>query len=235
LVRREEYVAHAQSGKDSDEAPSDGPVARSQGLSVQLVVPDKAKVPGDSAPVRLFVGRSRLTASFELRVLPKLYPVAFRVAELTNQAPWPLLPGRVDAFRSSGLVGRYELERVAQGAAFQVTFGVEDSVRVKRQVLDELKRDQGLFNDKKRFTYSYRFELANYGKAAVDLALADHLPVSEMSDISVTVSEKSTPGYALNPQDGIAKWKVSLKPGEKKSVDFSFRVDVPSSYDMGGL
>jgi uncharacterized protein (TIGR02231 family) len=237
LVRREEYVEHAQASAESPPEPQaqTTPRVRAQGLSVQLVVPEKSRVPGDSSPVRLFVGKSHLKASFELRATPKLFPVAFRVAELTNQAPWPLLPGRIDAFRSTGLVGRYPLERVAQGGVFTITFGVEDSVRVKRSVVEELKRDTGLFNDKKRFTYAYHFELANYGKTPLDVALSDHLPVSEMNDIAVSISEKTTAGYSVNPQDGIAKWKVSLKAGEKKSVDFAFRVDVPTSYDMGGL
>ena len=167
--------------------------------------------------------------------MPKVVPVAFRVAELTNQAAWPLLAGRVDAFRSTGLVGRYALERVPQGGAFNLTFGVEEAVRVKRTIIEELKRDTGLFNGNKRFTYVYSFEVANYGKTAIEVALAEHLPVSEMNDILVSVSEKTTAGYQLDPKDGIAKWKVQLKAGEKKKVDFGFRVDVPTSYDTGGL
>ncbi len=234
LVRRDEYVEHAVADGTTPTSQS-APTARDQGLSVQLAIPEKALVPGDSTAVRLFVGKTRLKAAFEVRALPKRFPVAFRVAELSNQAPWPLLPGRLDAFRTTGLISRYELERVAQGARFTLTFGVDESVRVKRTVLEELKRDTGLFNDKKRFTYAYRFELANYGKAPVEVGLSDHLPVSELTDISVSVSDKTTPGYTVDPADGIAKWKVSLKPGDKRVVDFAFRVDVPTSYDLGGL
>jgi uncharacterized protein (TIGR02231 family) len=236
LVRRDEFVERAETGRGGETANTGGQtVAKSQGLSVQLVVPEKSKVPGDNAPVRLFVGKTRMKASFELRTMPKVVPVAFRVAELTNTAAWPLLAGRVDAFRSTGLVGRYELERVPQGGAFTLTFGVEDGVRVKRTIVDELKRDTGLFNGNKRFTYAYSFELANFSKVAIDVSLAEHLPVSEMNDIIVAVGEKTTTGYQLDPKDGIAKWKVALKAGEKKKVDFAFRVDVPSSYDTGGL
>jgi uncharacterized protein (TIGR02231 family) len=162
-------------------------------------------------------------------------PVAFRVADLSNQAPWPLLPGQVDAFRSTGLVGRYWLERVAQGAQFTLTFGIEDQVRVKRLVMEELKRDAGLFNSKRRFTYSYRFELANYGRGPTEVSVADHLPVAEVDDVSVSVNEKTTPGYVVVAAEGIARWKVKLAAGEKKNVDFAFQVDVPQSYDMGGL
>ena len=236
LVRRDEFVERAQTGSGGEAQNQGGQaVAKSQGLSVQLLVPEKSKVPGDNAPVRLFVGKTRMKATFELRTMPKVMPVAFRVAELTNQAAWPLLAGRVDSYRSTGLVGRYALERVPQGGAFNLTFGVEEAVRVKRTVNEELKRDTGLFNGNKRFTYAYTFEVANYGKAPIDVALSEHLPVSEMNDILVAVGEKTTAGYQLDHQDGIAKWKVSLKAGEKKKVDFAFRVDVPSSYDTGGL
>jgi uncharacterized protein (TIGR02231 family) len=236
LTRRDEYVETASVASAS--TPSQGAgglVARSQGLSVQLEVKDPAKVPGDGAPVRLFVGETRLAATFELKVMPKLVPVAFRVAEVTNTGSWPLLPGRVDAFRATGLVGRYDLERVAQGAPFSLTFGLDDSIRVKRTVVEELKKDQGLFNSKKRFTYVYKFDLANYGKAPVELSVADHLPVAEVNDIEVSLTEKTTAGAQVNKQSGVVSWKVPLKPAEKKTVDFGFRVDVPTSYDMGGL
>ena len=92
LVRRDEYVESALIGK-ADETRSRGGelVARNQGLSVQLAVPDRSAVPGNNSPVRLFVGQTKLKAAFELRTMPKVLPVALRVAELVNQAPWPLL------------------------------------------------------------------------------------------------------------------------------------------------
>ena len=236
LTRRDEYVETASvAGSVAPSGGEGGLVARNQGLSVQLEVPEAAKVPGDGDAVRLFVGATKLAAAFELKVMPKLYPVAFRVAELSNTGGWPLLPGPIDAFRSGGMVGRYALERVAQGAAFTLTFGLEDSIRVKRTVVEELKKDTGVFNSKKRFTYAYRFELANYGKGPVDVTVADHLPVAEVNDLEVALGEKTTPGAQVNKASGIATWKVPLKAQEKRSIDFAFRVDVPSSYELGGL
>jgi uncharacterized protein (TIGR02231 family) len=237
LTRRDEFVESATVAEFSV-APSEkdsGLVAKAQGLSVQLEVREAAKVPGDGTSVRLFVGETKLNATFELRVMPKLYPVAFRVAEVSNTGAWPLLPGRVDAFRSTGLVGRYELERVAQGASFALTFGIDDSVRVRRTVTEELKKDSGVFNNKKRFSYGYTFDLAHYGKAPVEVSLSDHLPVAEVNDIEVALTEKTTPGVQVNKASGLATWKVTLKAQEKRTVVFGFRVDVPTSYEMGGL
>lgn len=236
LVARQEYVASAavaQSGPSTPPAQPSGLVAKSQGVSVQLEVRTPSTVSGDGAPVRLFVGDTSLEATFELRVTPRLQPVAFRVATLTNTGEWPLLEGRVDAFRSTGLVGRYPLERVAQGAPFSLTFGVEESVRVKHTIVEEAKRDASLFNSKHRFTYAYRFELANYSKATSEVTVVDQVPVAEVNDLDIALTEKTTAGAQVNKATGVVTWKLPLKPAEKRNVDFGFRVDVPSSYGLG--
>ena len=235
LVRREEYTEHAQTGATT---PSTGEALRAsaQGLSVQLSVPEPADVPGTGSEVRLRVARTRLPASFSWRSVPKLYPVVFRVARLTNAAPFPLLPGAVDVFRSTGFIGRQGLERVAQGAPFEVTFGIEEGLRAERQVVEELQRDTGLFGGKRRFRYAYRFEVANYRKSSEELEVAEHIPVSELDDVKVELDAKKTSaGHVLEPTDGIVTWKLKLNPGDKRTVDLVFHVDVPSSYDSGGI
>ncbi|HEX8705316.1 MAG TPA: mucoidy inhibitor MuiA family protein [Myxococcaceae bacterium] len=235
LVRRDEYQQHAQTGGTTP-STGEGLRASAQGLSVQLSVPDPAEVPGTGSEVRLRVARTRLPASFSWRSVPKLYPVVFRVARLTNAAPFPLLPGAVDVFRHTGFIGRQALERVAQGAPFELTFGIEEGLRAERQVVEELQRDTGLFGGKRRFRYAYRFELANYRKGPEELEVAEHIPVSELDDVKVELDTKKTSaGHALEPTDGIVTWKLKLAPAEKRTVDLVFHVDVPSSYDSGGI
>lgn len=235
LTRRDEFVDTVTTGSIGSSNTREGLVAKAQGLSVQLEVKGNSSVPGDGAPARLFVGDSTLAAVFELKVWPRVTPVAFRVAQVTNTGAWPLLAGRLDAFRSTGMVGRYDLERVAQGAPFTLTFGLEDSIRVKRVVVEELKKGAGLFNSKQRFTFVYRFDLTNYGKSQTDVVVVDQVPVAEVNDLEIGLTEKTTAGGELNKASGLVSWKVPLKPQEKRTLDFGFRVDVPSTYDLGGL
>jgi hypothetical protein len=56
-----------------------------------------------------------------------------------------------------------------------------------------------------------------------------------VNDVVVSVDEKSTAGYQVSDKEGIARWKVKLAAGEKKKIDFQYRVEVPSSYDSGGM
>jgi uncharacterized protein (TIGR02231 family) len=233
LVRRDEYQEHAESGRST---PAPGPKqgglrAVSQGLSVQLTVPEPADVPGDGTPVRVFVGRSAMKARFVFRAYPKQMPFVYRVADLTNEAPFPLLPGRLDAFRRSGLVAHYPLERVAQGAPMHLSFGIEDTLRVKRTIVEELVRETGLFGGNRRFRYGYKMELANYGKREESVELSEHIPVSELDDVKVQIDSKTTPGYELKAEDGIVTWKQPLRPTDKRMLELAFHVDVPSSYE----
>lgn len=222
LASREETVAHAEQPRH----PGDS------NASIRLPVRERATVPGDGTPGSVGVGQVRLAASFSLQVRPSLAPFAFRVAEVSNEGAWPLLPGRVDCYRTTGLVGQYRLERVPQGAPFTLTFGTEDAVRVKRTPIHELEKELVGLGTRLRLSSAYRFQVSNYGQNPTEVIVADRLPVSELDDISVTVSPKTTPGSVAHQADGIITWALKLAPGENKAVDFAYQLEMPGSYDV---
>jgi len=236
LVRRDEEQRHAEAG---DAASGDGNEAnleaQSQGLSVQLKIKDPADLLGDGTPARLLVGAHELKATFAYRTVPKLLPYVFRVADLVNTAPFPLLAGSVDTFRRSGFIARVPLERTAEGQAFHLAFGLEEKLKVKRVVIDEVKQDAGLFGKNKRFRFNYRFDLESNLVKAETVELSDHLPVSELDDVKVEFEDSVTKGGQVRPEEGIITWKVEVPAAGKKSVNLAFHVEVPGSYDSGGL
>jgi uncharacterized protein (TIGR02231 family) len=241
LVRRDEELQHAEEGgaagggEAGGGGPAEGLSAEAQGLSVQLRVKDPASLTGDGTPARLFVGAHKLAAAFAYRSVPKLMPYVFRVADLVNTAPFPLLPGPLDAFRRSGFIARTPLERVAEGQKFHLTFGLEDGLKVKRVVLDEIRRDAGFLNTKSRFRFAYKFEVENHLDRGETVELTDHLPVSELDDVNVEVEERTTKPSEYRKDDGIVTWKIAVPSGAKQAVELAFHVDVPSSYDASGM
>lgn len=236
IVRREETVNRAQAPGEAEAGKDTGGLAAAaQGLSVQLTVPGASDVPGDGTPARLMVAKTRLKAKFAWRTAPSQAPFVFRVASLNDTAPFPLLPGKVDLFRKGSYMASLPLERVAEGARFELTFGAEEALRVKRTVLEELEKDKGLFGTSKRFRYAYRFELSNFRKEPVEVELADRVPLSELEDVKVAIDDKTTPKYREEADSGKVTWRAALKPGEKKTYELWFHVDVPGSYDAGGM
>ncbi|WP_164017961.1 mucoidy inhibitor MuiA family protein [Pyxidicoccus trucidator] len=234
LVRRDEQQQHAEAGVGG-ETEGQGLRVESQGLSVQWEAQEATRVPGDGSAVRVRLGRHRLKADFSWRTVPKLHPVVFRVARLGNTTPFPLLPGPISVFRDTGFLGHQRLGRVAKGAPFELSFGLEEGLRVKRTVVEELQRPEGLFGGKQRFRFVYRFQLTNLRARPEKVELSEHVPVSELDDVKVELEPESTAGYTLAAADGIATWKVPLAPGEQRTVDLAFHVDAPSDYDTGAM
>lgn len=235
LVSREGYKMHAEVSGKEDKNLSGLLRVANEGLSVQIEVPDAVDVVGTGTPARLFIGKSRLQSQLRLRAAARLMPYVFRVAELTNDAPFPLLPGSIDVFRHGDLLARYDLDRVATGGRFTLTFGLEERVRVKRVVLAELERDKGVtgsLSRKRRF--SYRLEVASYLPNPETVELVEQIPVSELDDVKVAIEPKTTAGYELRATDGIVTWKQRLKSGERQKIELHFTVDAPASYDASG-
>ncbi|MGZ6142553.1 MAG: mucoidy inhibitor MuiA family protein, partial [Myxococcales bacterium] len=217
----------------ADKTATTGLAAEEEGLSVQLQIKGPADVSGDGTPARLLVGTTQLAAAFAWKTVPKQIPFVFRVADLVNTAPFPLLEGETDLFRNGAYLGKLPLERVAEGARFHLSFGLEEGVKVKRTVVEEIARDQGLFKSAQRFRYAYRFELENHLARPETVEVAEQVPVSELDDVEVGLEDKTTAGFAKNAEDGIVTWKLRLSPGEKKQLDLVFHVDVPSDYATG--
>ncbi len=208
---------------------ADGVQLQDQGLSVQFVAPGTADVMGDGTPVRIRIARAELRGKVGYRTIPKLQPYVFRVADLVNTAGYPLLSGPVDVFRKGQFSARYGLSRVAAGERFELSFGLVDRLKVKRTVLEEISRDRGIFGTSRRVRYGYRFEVESYLPAAEEIELQEHIPVSELDDVKVSLDAKATPGYALNAPDGIVTYKLRLTPGEKRAVELHYYVDAPAS------
>ena len=154
----------------------------------------------------------------------------YLVADTVNAAPFPIIAGTVDLYRNGSFLARHTTETVASGARFPLSFGIEERLRAKRVVLEERERETGLISKDHRRVYSYRFHVANYLDRATELELSDHIPVSEMKDVTVTVDGQTTAGYNLDRSDGIVRWSLKLAPGAERAIDPAFHIDVPSEY-----
>jgi uncharacterized protein (TIGR02231 family) len=231
LVERDEEIRHSE-GASGSTASGTGTRMRAvaQGLSVQLVVPDPADVAGDGTAARVLFARNKLPAEFRFRTSPKLAPFVFLVADTVNAAPFPILAGSIDLYRNGSFLARHTTLTVASGARFPLSFGIEERLRAKRVVLEERERETGLISKDHRRVYAYRFHVANTLDRPTELELSDHIPVSEMKDVTVSVDGQTTAGYKLEPSDGIVRWSLKLAAGEERAIDLAFHIDVPGAY-----
>jgi uncharacterized protein (TIGR02231 family) len=200
--------------------------------SVSFRVPRRLDIPADGTRHGTVVAIEQLPVNIEYLAVPKLLPAVFLRSEMVNRAPYPLLPGKVNTFVGTSYTGSSQLKKVATGETFDLYFGSDDQVTVKREELKQHK-EAGLFG-RNRVSYRYRVELANFRKEPLSLTLRDQLPLAADAEIKVSLEEPSLKPEEIK-SDGTIIWKTPLQAGEKKELTFGILVEYPKDREITGL
>ena len=219
---------------DSEEAPAALATAQvsDEQSSVAFNIPRPLDVPSDGSQYGSVVAIEQFPVSMEYMAVPKLSPFVFLKSEIVNKAAYPLLPGKVNTFVGNTFTGSSYLKKVAAGEKFDLFFGSDDQVTVKREELKQHK-EAGIFG-KNKASYRYRIELANFRKDALAVTLRDQLPLAGDEEIKVSLDEPTVkPDEQKN--DGTLVWKLPMKAGEKKELSFGILVEYPKDREIDGL
>jgi len=200
--------------------------------SISFHIPRTLDIPSDGTNHGTVVAIEQLPVNLEYMAIPKLSAAAFLRSEMINKAPYPLLPGKVNTFVGSRYTGSSKLKKVAAGEKFDLFFGSDDQVTVKREELKQHK-EAGMFG-KNRVSYRYRIELGNFHKGPLTLTLRDQLPVAGDEEIKVSLEEPSIKPVEIK-SDGTIIWSMSLLAGEKKELTFGILVEYPKEKEITGL
>jgi uncharacterized protein (TIGR02231 family) len=223
-----------ESEEAKEDAPAEHLTAQLSGeqSSVSFRVARTVDIPPDNTPHSSVVATELLPVSLEFLAVPKLSPHVFLRSEIVNRVAYPLLPGRVNAFSGSTFTGSSYLKKVAPGEKFDLYFGTDDQMTVKR---DELKqhREAGLFG-RNRMEYRYRIEVGNFRGDARIMTIRDQLPLAGDGEIKVSL-EDPLPKPDEIRDDGRLTWKLPLKAGEKRELTFGISVEYPKEREVTGL
>jgi uncharacterized protein (TIGR02231 family) len=111
---------------------------------------------------------------------------------------------------------------------------VDEGVKVTRDELENERSDAGVINQRTRWTRKYKFTVANHKTQAQTVVIIDQIPLSQDEDIAVQMA-----GTTLQPTEqddkGIVKWKIELRPTEKKEFTFGYVVEYPNGRMVPGF
>ena len=200
--------------------------------SISFHIPRPLDIPSDGTLHRTVVAVEQLPVSIEYLAVPKLSPYVFLKSEIVNRAVYPLLAGKVNTFAGNTYIGSSQLKKVAAGDKFDLFFGTDDQVTVKREELKQHK-EAGVLS-KNKVSYRYRIELGNFRKEPLTITLRDQLPIPGDEEIKVSLDEPSIKPDEVK-SDSTITWKTPLKAGEKKELTFGIVVEYPKDREITGL
>jgi uncharacterized protein (TIGR02231 family) len=180
-------------------------------------------IPSDGQPLRIDVGEIAMPCEVDLVCYPERGMAAHVRATATLGGARPLLAGPVKLARDAAIVGRGKTAFVGQGEPFELGFGPDDGVRVRRSANDS--RETTLVGTQK-ITKVVRLYLSNVGDAPRRVKVIERLPVSEIDDVTIKVLDA---GGAKIDDDGFARFEVDLEANATRDLQFEYRIDAASS------
>jgi uncharacterized protein (TIGR02231 family) len=210
--------------------PLPAQVAEGQ-TSVLFNVAQPVDIPADGTRAGSVIAVEKVPVTAEFVSVPKLSPRVYLKSEVTNQTAYPLLAGQVNIFNDAVFTGKAYLKTVAAGEKFDLYFGADNQLKVKREVA-KVRKKAGLLGGN-RLSYRCTVELDNYKKRAVTVSLLDQLPLAGNAEIKVSLEDTEPKPDETRP-DGTLVWKVSLAPGAKKKLSYDIVIEYPKGRDLAG-
>jgi uncharacterized protein (TIGR02231 family) len=210
--------------------PVTAQVAEGQ-TSVLFNIAQPVDVAADGTRAASIIAMEKVPVTAEFVTVPKLSPRVYLKSEVTNKTAYPLLAGQVNVFNDTVFTGKSYLKTVAAGEKFDLYFGADDQVKVKREVA-KVRKKAGLLGSN-RVNYRCTVELENFKKHAITVSLLDQLPLAGNAEIKVSLDD-AEPKTDETRQDGTLLWKVSLAPGEKKKISYDIVIEYPKGRELAG-
>jgi uncharacterized protein (TIGR02231 family) len=185
-----------------------------------------------SKPTVVDVKNYEMKADYEYSVAPKLDQDAFLIARAIGWEEFNLLPGEANIFFEGTFVGKSYIDPNNIKDTLSVSLGRDKRIVVKREKLKEFS-SRKLIGGNQRDSYAWEVSVRNTKNEVVKITVEDQVPVSQNSQIEVTVSDVG--GARYNKDTGKLTWNMVLQPNETKKVVFKYEVKYPKDKQVSGL
>src|SRR5260370_820426 len=147
-------------------------------------------VPADGGPHQTLVARFELGAILDHLAVPALAPEAYLRATVTNSSSLLLLPGPARVFHDAQFVGQTSLETVAAGEELELQLGVDDQIRVERE-LRRRSTSKAEIGGAATLGLGHVITVEDHRPNKARVSVHDHIPGSTDGELKVRLRETS--------------------------------------------
>lgn len=223
---REKEIQHLGPGVDDNRSvtPPDLPGIDDGGLALNLRAARTSSVPANGRPYRVQIGEFGSPSEVELVAMPELMECVLQKSTQENRGRGPILAGPVDLIRDSGLVGRTSVLFVATGERFELGWGPEPDLRIKRDT-DVTEEKSRMLSSWVTRMHEIEIRLSNLGEKSHTMKVTERVPVSEIDKVKIAVDRSETTGAKQPDDNGFVTWNVTLGAGRHERLQLSYKLE----------
>lgn len=189
-------------------------------------------VPADGAEHRATIAAVDLEASLDYVTAPVRGTDAHLRATVVNSSSHTLPAGRAAVFHEADFVGSAALPVWAPGEEVELALGVDDRIRVERELVRRTATRATLGSTRRR-EVEYKITVANHTPAPASVTVLDQLPVARDHEITVKTLELR-PEPVEHTDLGVLTWKLDLPPGAEREIQLGVRVETAKGVELVG-
>ncbi len=198
------------------------------GVSAVFEVPKLTDLASDGKTHRILIAEMDLPVKLSYRATPSLAEKVYLWVEASNTAKHPLIAGPAQVFVEGAYVGRSDLPTVTTGDTVELSAGVDERLKVKRERLKSESGDR-MFGKKITHRSAWRVSVENFRERPAGVTVIERIPTSTHEDIKIELDDV-TRGHQID-EKGILRWTDTVRPGQKKTYEYRFTVTVPPGWE----
>lgn len=193
-------------------------------ISVEFPIEKKYNIPDNGKPYTIDVTEYSLDAEFSYYAIPKFESNVYLIGKITGWEDLSLIDGNMNVYFGDKYLGVSQLNTNSLNDTLELSFGRDKQVSIKRNRIEEFTK-KGLFGSSRKETFMFDILVKNNRKTDIQITIVDQVPISNESEIEVTVDEISGANY--NEITGKTMWVTTLKPSESKKYSIGYTIKYP--------
>jgi len=207
----------------------------SRSTSILFAIPGLRTIASGEEPARVVIARSSYAAAMSYITIPKLSAFVYLQGKIVNEGLAPLLAGQAMVYVDGDYVGKTAIKPLAPGESADLSLGIDEGLKVKRELVKKYERNKGTLSKKQEMEYDYRIVIENFKKQAVKVKVVDQLPRPLQEEIELGDVKLSPPPEEWDKDKQQVSWTLEIKPGGKSELLLHFTVSSPRSARVIGL
>lgn len=205
------------------------------GISLRYVIPGKVSLKSGEEARKLSLTQISLPAEFAYYTLPRVREQVFLTGKVLNSTDFILLAGEGNTYVGDEFTGAIQMPAVAPQESVVLGFGVDERVKVRRELVKTFKSRVGLGGKTERVQFVYRTTVENYHPKPVKIRINEQVPVSQQREIKVTVT-KIEPRYSEQDESrGLYIFEPEIRSGGRFEINLEYQVEYPAGRRVSGL
>ncbi len=191
------------------------------GEIINLRSASPADIPSDGRPYHVEIYTFDTPTEGSLVCMPELTQAVIFKSLQVNISKYPLLAGPVNLIRNSGKVGSTVISYIAPGEAFDLGWGPDPELRVKRWQVDS-EVDSKALSTWEEIRKTTHIRLSNIGNETKIIVLKERIPVSEIDAVEIRYDRAGATEKVQPDENGFLEWQVKIEPFGRAHYEFAY-------------